>query len=257
MIQERRTTADLGKLAAALLIGFSTTLACVAATAEPQPARSPEVQPLTTPGQPGATADALAAPQEDAGAADSGDGGCPHGALEDPHRGFVRCLQPGEKSPIQTGEPDAGSGDGGAPDATPPSAPSAPPSAAPSAPPSTAPSAPPLPGPVPLIEMKTPKFDNGDVPKAEKTLSGTKLTDAIAKCVSEAGGLTGKSGSLKVELLVRLRGKAEGVEVTAQGGVPPSAAKCVQTLLKNRTIGSPSADPVGVTVIYNLKSPGK
>src|SRR5262249_39150261 len=150
--------------------------------------------------------------------------------LEDPHRGFVRCLAKGEKSPIITADPDAGDGgdadsgasDSGAdadagdsgPDAAPP------------------PPQPPQPGPVPLVEMKTPKFENGDVPKAEKALSATKVLDAIAKCVSDAGGLTAKTGTLKVEFLVRAQGKAEGVEVTPTG-VPQEGAKCVRSLLKN------------------------
>jgi len=104
--------------------------------------------------------------------------------------------------------------------------------------------------------MKTPKFESGDVPKAEKALSSTKLLDAIGKCVGDAGGLTGKTGSLKVEILVRLRGKAEGVEVTPTG-VSQEAAKCVRVLFKNRVIGTPSSDPVGVTVVYSLKPAGK
>jgi hypothetical protein len=59
-----------------------------------------------------------------------------------------------------------------------------------------------------------------------------------------------------VEFLVRARGKAEGVEVKPQGA-PQAAAQCVRALLKNRTIGIPSADPTGVTVVYSLKSSDK
>ncbi len=104
--------------------------------------------------------------------------------------------------------------------------------------------------------MKTPKFENGNAPKAEKNLSGKKVLEGIAKCVADAGGLTAKTASLKVEFLIRARGKAEGVEVTPTG-VSAEAAKCVQTLLKNRSVGVPDADPVGVTVVYSLKPASK
>lgn len=265
------------KLAVAVTIGFSATAACGAA-GEAQDARSADVHPLTGPaptGTDGAGADSLAS---DAGAPDSGDGGipiCPNGALEDPHRGFVRCLQPGEKSPFSPAAPDGGTGndggpgdggtgnDGGpgaapsaSPTAAPSAAPSAVPSAAPSAAPSVTPEAPKVAGPPPQVEMKAPKFENGDVPKAEKALSGAKVLEAIAKCVADGGGLSAKTGTLKVEFLVRARGKAEGVEVTPKG-VSEGAGKCVREFLKGRTMGVPTADPVGVTVLYNLKPAGK
>jgi hypothetical protein len=263
-----RTAMTPGRIAAAVALGVSATLACAAATAVPF-ASSAEIHPLTTPplaqtGTLAPGADPLAT--ADGGPPDGGDSGapsCPNGALVDPHRGFVRCLGPGERSPFSP-DPDAGAP--GNPDASPPAdgggpsdaasgnttdaaAPDAGPADA--AVPDAAPS-PPKPGPVPLVEMKAPKFENGDVPKAEKNLTSKKVLDAIAKCVSDAGGLTAKTGSLKVELLVRLRGKAEGVEVTPTG-VPQEAARCVRTLLKNRAVGTPTADPVGVTVIYTLK----
>lgn len=103
--------------------------------------------------------------------------------------------------------------------------------------------------------MKAPKFENGNVPKAEKALS-TKILDGVAQCVADNGGLSGKTGSLKVEILVRVRGKAEGVEVTGTN-TSPAAAKCVQALLKNKTVGTPDADPVGITVVYTLRPAGK
>lgn len=278
------------RLLVAVTAGFSATIACVAAATEPSGPASADVHPLTSadprgqvanPGDPGAAA--LAEGDSGAPSADGGkpDGGCPYGALEDPHRGFVRCLSQGEKSPFESpgsamdggppGDaqppdgggilpPDGGNPDGGAPlgdagagnNASPPDGGSdaAAPSAAPSAPP------PPAPGPPPLVEMKTPKFENGDVPKAEKNLSGKKVLEAVAKCVADNGGLTGKTGTLKVEFLVRARGKAEGVEVKATG-VSEEAGKCVRNFLKNRSMGTPTADPTGVTVVYNLKPAGK
>lgn len=294
-----RPTATPGRIVAALALGFCGSVACVAATA-PNDARSAEVHPLTAPAassQEGA-ADPLAADggTHDSGTHDGGDNkypGCPHGALEDPHRGFVRCLGPGEKSPFSptndpkpppapdggtgndagppgadggSSSPDGGTGnDAGPPNNSPPAGTQAPPGAPPPAPPGSdgakdagAPPDPPKPGPPPTVEMKAPKFENGDVPKAEKNLSGKKVLEGIAKCVSEGGGVTGKggAGSLKVSFLVRAQGKAEGVEVEPTG-VPAEAAKCVRALIKNRSVGTPTADPVGVTVVYSLKSTGK
>lgn len=278
-----RATIPASRLLVAVAAGFSATIACVAAATEPAGPAGADVHPLTataalaqgtsSPGGEGTTPLA----DSDAGPGDSGkpDGGCPYGALEDPHRGFVRCLAQGEKSPFP--DPDAGTpgdaGDGGSP---PPSDGGNPPpgdggsptplpsdagngSTGPTPPDAGAdagPPPPPAPGPLPVVEMKAPKFENGDVPKAEKNLTGKKVLEAIAKCVSDAGGLTGKTGSLKVEFLVRSRGKAEGVEVKGTG-VPAEAARCVQTFLKNRSVGTPSADPTGVTVVYSLKPSGK
>src|SRR5206468_3792149 len=54
--------------------------------------------------------------------------------------------------------------------------------------------------------------------------------------------------------LVRSRGRAEGVEVVTSKNVTAEAAACVRLALKNRAVGAPSADPVGVTVTFNLKA---
>jgi hypothetical protein len=278
MTDPQRKPLFAGRLMAAVAVGLTATVACVAAATEPAGPRSAEVHPLTSadpgPSVEGGAGEASALGEGDSGAPGDGgkpEGGCPNGALEDPHRGFVRCLAQGEKSPIVGGEADAGAdadagdgaspgagsgnsggggngsgGAGSAPDAGPPAAPA----------PTPAPTPAPAPGPPPIVEMKAPKFENGDVPKAEKNLSGKKVLDAIAKCVADAGGLTAKTGSLKVELMVRARGKAEGVEVKPQG-VSEEAARCVRTFLKNRSVGMPTADPTGVTVVYNLKPAGK
>ena len=179
--------------------------------------------------------------KDKAGGPDNGGGKgpqCPYGELSDPHRGFIRCLTPDER--------DKGN--------LPPSPQEPPPAPAP---PDTAKDAtpPPPPGPPPLVDVGTPKFENGEVPKVEKSLSG--LVNDIAKCVAEHGGLAGATGSLKVQFLVRARGRAEGVEVLSAKGVGAEAASCVRLLLKNRSVGAPSADPVGVTVTLTLKAPPK
>ena len=108
------------------------------------------------------------------------------------------------------------------------------------------------PGPAPLVEIGAPKFENGEVTRVEKSLG--KASGNLARCIADNGGLAGDSGSVKIQFLVRSRGRAEGVEVLAAKGVGAEAASCVRRLLKNRAIGAPSADPVGVTVVVTFKA---
>jgi hypothetical protein len=160
---------------------------------------------------------------------------CPYGELTDPHRGFVRCLTPDER--------DAGW--------LPPTAqtPPAPPAPTPSVEPDAG--SPAASGPPPAVEIGSPAFENGQVPRTEKALA--KLEGAIGKCVADHGGLSGATGSMKVAFLVRVRGRAEGVEVQSAKNVTAEAKDCVRVLLKNKAIGAPSADPVGVTVTLTFK----
>jgi hypothetical protein len=166
----------------------------------------------------------------DAGAAPR----CPYGALEDPHRGFVRCLLPEERDAGWLPPPPQGD----APPADPPKV---------EPPHDVAPAAPP-----PLVEIGAPKFENGEVTKVEKSLG--RATGDLARCVADNGGLGADAGSVKVQFLVRSRGRAEGVEVLASKGVSSEAAACVRRLLKNKAIGAPTADPVGVTVTISFKA---
>jgi hypothetical protein len=226
------TPRALGRLLVAATVGLGTVAACAGAA----PAG----------GAPGAwtpdgDADPTAKrnkPAEDAGPPE-GDGGprCPYGELTDPHRGFVRCLLPEERDagwlpPPSQGEP------------TPPEPPKAEP---------PKPEPPRGPAPTPLVAIGAPTFENGSVTKVEKSLG--KASAEIAKCVAEHGGLSGEAGSLKIQFLVRSRGRAEGVEVLAAKNVSSEAAACVRVLIKNKAIGAPSADPVGVTVVISLKPP--
>lgn len=163
---------------------------------------------------------------------------CPYGELTDPHRGFVRCLLPEERDarwlppPSQAPEekkPEEKKDDK-KPEEKRPS------------------------GPPPAVEIAAVKFEGGgQVPKADKTLAG--LAAEMGRCVADHGGLAGATGSLKVQLLVRARGKAEGVEVTAPKNVSSEAATCVQKLLKNKAMGAPTADPVGVVTTVTFKKP--
>jgi hypothetical protein len=179
-------------------------------------------------------------------AADAGDDDaatrCPNGALEDPHRGFVRCLAPGEADagwlppPPQPAPAEDAGADGGAVDAAADAAPDAAPAVA---------------GPPPSVEWSPPVYENGEVPRLEKALKSA--SHEVARCVAEHGGLGGASGTVKVQFLVRARGRAEGVEVVSAKGVGAEAASCIRLALKNKAIGSPTADPVGVTVTFTLK----
>jgi hypothetical protein len=150
---------------------------------------------------------------------------CPHGALEDPHRGFVRCLEKGE---------DAGP----LPRST----------AAPSASASASPA-----GSV-VAELKKVETENGEIPTAEKAVA--KMLPSISQCVTEAGGLGAATGSLKVEALVRAKGKAEGVELREQKAIPAAAAKCLRDAVRGKNVGTPTKDPVGLRFVVELKRKG-
>ncbi len=221
------TRTRAARLLTATTLGLLSAAACAAGLPEGAP-EAPGKEHVTPPEE-------LAV---DAGASgDAGDAGpkCPHGALEDPHRGFIRCLEPGETDagPPAPAAPDAGAADAGAADAAP-----------------LVPA-----GPPPSVEVGEPEFENGEVPNVPKTL--TRAAPDVARCIADAGGLLGSTGSLKVQFLVRSRGRAEGVEVLAAKNVPEAAKACVRQLLKNKAVGSPTADPVGVTVTFTLKAPGR
>lgn len=247
------TQRTFSRLCAATTLGLVSLAACAGAA---QPANStPELTgEARTPGDlaPSPEAKRVETEKGDAGAPSSpnapsspsapnapnaptsGSGGsprCPYGELNDPHRGFVRCLSPDER--------DAGW--------LPP--PPQDPVAPPPDPVKPAPAAP------PLVEVSPPKFENGEVPRAEKFLGGA--TADIAKCIADNGGLTAATGSLKVQFLVRARGRAEGVEVLGAKGISAEAASCVRLLLKNKAVGAPTSDPVGVTVTLTLKAAPK
>jgi len=180
---------------------------------------------------------------------------CPFGPLEDPHRGFVRCLRADEQDagwlpPAPQPEPPAA--DAGSNAAPAPEKPAEkPPTEKPAEKPTPEKAAPEKPQPPPVVTVGAPKFEGGEVPKAEKFLNGQ--LEGITKCIATNGGLTGKKGSVKLSFLVRARGRAEGVEVASAKGINEDAASCIRVLLKNRAVGAPSADPVGVTVTFNFE----
>lgn len=179
---------------------------------------------------------------------------CPNGALEDPHRGFVRCLFPEEKGAPWLPPPPDRSASTEEPKPIPPAQAEPVP-----VPPKPAPEAKPEPAPAvaaepPGLEIKPLKFENGEVPAAEKALG--KISKDICRCVADKGGMPKASGTLKIQFLVRAQGKAEGVEVLSSQGIAPEAGTCIQKLLKNRSVGHPTSDPVGVTVVLQFKRAG-
>ncbi len=214
-------------------------------------------------------------------------GCCPHGALEDPHRGFVRCLAKGEdagapfvlvtsrasaSSPSSAAPRSSATASGAASTASalpaqpvasasasasvlPSASAAAPPSASPSASASSAPSASSSAKPAapPTAKLDKWKLEGGDAPKAQAAVE-KKLAE-LGKCVGDAGGLSGRAGSVRVQLLLRGSGRAEGVEVDQLKNVPSGASACLRNVLKKTPLGTPTADLVAVSFVLELKAP--
>ena len=153
---------------------------------------------------------------------------CPYGSLEDPHRGFVRCLLPDERDAGWLPPPPPGRR--ASRRASPRRAPRGRRRRARAA--------------LPTVEIGAPKFENGEVTKVEKSLGKASGRD-LARCVADHGGLGGDAGTVKIQFLVRSRGRAEGVEVLAAKGVSAEASACVRRLIKNKAIGAPTAESGG------------
>ncbi len=118
--------------------------------------------------------------------------------------------------------------------------------------PGEGPAEPPPPAKPPVVEHTEPKFiGDGEVPKVTVYLA--KTLAAVSQCVADHGGLDKPKGELEIQFLVRARGRAEGVEVLSSDGVSTEAGRCVRKHLKNRWVGTPTNDPVGVTFHYRLK----
>jgi len=104
----------------------------------------------------------------------------------------------------------------------------------------------------PVVEHTEPEFiGDGEVPKVTTYLA--KTLKSVGQCVADHGGLDQAKGELEIQFLVRARGRAEGVEVLSSKAVSADAGRCVRKLLKNRWVGTPTHDPVGVTFHYRLK----
>jgi hypothetical protein len=106
------------------------------------------------------------------------------------------------------------------------------------------------PAAAPVVQWRGLRFMGGDVPRIGGAIDATRA--GVARCVAEHGGLSGDEGVIRVQLLVRARGRAEGVEVLEAKELGRAAARCVRDHLRGRRMGTPSQDPVGVSFRYQL-----
>lgn len=210
------------------LVGLAFLGACGAALSEGHATEPPAPAALATPPAIDAGVDAAAdaSVTPDGGAAS--DAGCANGTVLDGHSGEARCRRDDE---VTRDADDAGASSDAGPVAD-------------AAVASDAAATP------PTVTVAPPVFEGGEVPNLDKLLA--KLANEVGRCVADAGGLGAKAGRLELTFLVRARGRAEGVEVKRVKGAPEAAGACVQKLLKNRRVGTPSEDPVGVTVTFEL-----
>src|SRR5690606_16283445 len=95
------------------------------------------------------------------------------------------------------------------------------------------------------------KFINGEVPKVESFLG--KMHKPVAQCVADHGGVAKDRGKIEIQFLVRLQGKAEGVEVLKRDGVGEEAERCIRQAFKGKWVGTPTSDPTGVQFTYELE----
>jgi len=100
------------------------------------------------------------------------------------------------------------------------------------------------------VSLESVTFDNGEVPRAQRSLE--KLAEKeLSICATESGGVAGQ-GTVELKFLVRVRGRAEGVEIGKARNVPPEVAKCLAFTLARRSVGAPSEEPVFVTAKFKL-----
>lgn len=94
-------------------------------------------------------------------------------------------------------------------------------------------------------------FENGAVGGALHSLRGR--TDDMAKCIDDNGGLRSESARLKLLFFVRSDRKASGMIVASARNIPVPVVRCIRKVIAEGTIGHPSANPVGVKVLIELK----
>lgn len=107
----------------------------------------------------------------------------------------------------------------------------------------------PLPEP-PRVEVSEPSFvGGGEVPKVASFLERmkTKAADCIVAHDPTA------RGKMKIQFLVSLRARAEGVDIMSGDDFNDDAQKCVRDALKGGRVETPTADPTGVQFSYTFK----
>jgi hypothetical protein len=95
-------------------------------------------------------------------------------------------------------------------------------------------------------------FENGAVGGALRNLRDK--TKEMAECVETNGGLRVDSARLKLMFFVRKEQKASGIIVGSARNVPPPIVRCIRNVIQETTIGRPSTDAVGVTVLLELRN---
>lgn len=84
-----------------------------------------------------------------------------------------------------------------------------------------------------------------------------KPLDRYEACIEENGGLSGASGTVTLQFLVRAElGRAEGVEVQKFTGVTKKAARCIADVVDRRQVGAPTVPLTGATLTFEI-SPSK
>jgi hypothetical protein len=186
------------------------------------------------------------------------DPACPWGRISNGKGMIVRCLSEAENAGLVRGT--------GAPAAAAPAAPAGAPAAAPTAAPSgagatgSAPAAggasnTPSAGAATPINPDELSVNVGPIVADQGELSATRLSQPktrYAKCVSDNGGMSGRSGEVHVRFLVRSQGIAEGVSVAKRVNVSAEAARCVADIVDRRRVGAPEAPLVGATVVVRF-----
>lgn len=94
-------------------------------------------------------------------------------------------------------------------------------------------------------------FENGAVGGALRNLRAR--TDDMGKCVEENGGLRSDSARLKLLFFVRSNQKASGMIVASARNVPVPVVRCIRKVIEEGTVGRPSTNAVGVTLLIELR----
>lgn len=95
-------------------------------------------------------------------------------------------------------------------------------------------------------------FENGAVGGALRNLRAR--SDEMGKCVEENGGLRSESARLKLLFFVRDNQKASGMIVASARNVPVPIVRCIRKVIEDGTVGRPSTNAVGVTLLIELRN---
>jgi len=115
------------------------------------------------------------------------------------------------------------------------------------------PEPPPEPAPPPKpprVKVSEPSFiGGGEVPKVASFLE--RMAPKAADCIAEHDPAA--RGKMKIQFLVSLRARAEGVDVMKADDFNESAQHCVRDALKGGRVQTPTADPTGVQFTYTFE----